>query len=64
MGKSVSKTIKNEAKEQKGAFPSMLFGSWGTSLGNLLTGKEVKTKIAGGGVVRSGEGMIRVGQDF
>ena len=42
----------------------MLFGSWGTSLGNLLTGKEVKTKIAGGGVVRSGEGMIRVGQDF
>ena len=38
--KDVCKTIKNEAKEQKGRFPSMLLGTLGTSLlGNLFTGK-------------------------
>ena len=47
--KGVSKTIKNEAKEQKGGFLRMLLGSLGASLlGNLLTG----------------EGTIRAGQDF
>ena len=36
----VSKTIKNETKEQKGGFLSMLLGTLGASLlGNLLTGK-------------------------
>ena len=39
--KRVSKTIKNEAKEQKGGFFGMLFGSLGaTLLANLITGKS------------------------
>ena len=39
--KGVSKTIKNEAKEQKGGFLSMLLGTLGASLlGILLTGKD------------------------
>ena len=38
--KGVTKAIKNETKEQKGGFLSMLLGTLGTSLfGNLLTGK-------------------------
>ena len=38
--KGVTKTIKNEAKEQKGGFLSMLLGTLGASLlGNLLSGK-------------------------
>ena len=38
--KGVTKTIKNETKEQKGGFLSMLWGTLGASLlGNLLTGK-------------------------
>ena len=38
--KEVTKTIKNETKEQKGGFLSMLFGTLGASLfGNLLVGK-------------------------
>ena len=54
--KIVSQTIKNEAKEQKGGFLSMLLGTLGASLlGNLLTGK---------GTIRAGEGTIRAGQDF
>ena len=46
--KEVTKTIKNEAKEQKGRFLSMLLGTLGASLlGNILTGK---------GIVRAGSG--------
>ena len=46
--KGVTNTIKNEAKEQKGGFLSMLLGTLGTSLlGNLLPGK---------GIVRAGSG--------
>ena len=46
--KGVTKTNKNERKEQKGGFLSMLLGSLGASLlGNLLTGK---------GIVRAGSG--------
>ena len=38
--KGVTKTIKNETKEQKGGFLSMLLGTLGASLlGNLLLGK-------------------------
>ena len=38
--KGVSKTIKNEAYEQKGEFHGVLLGTLGASLlGNLLTGK-------------------------
>ena len=41
--KGVSKTIKNETKEQKGGFLSMLLGTLGASLlGNLLSGKELQ----------------------
>ena len=40
--KGVTKTIKNEAKEQKEGFLSMLLGTLGASLlGNLLTGKGI-----------------------
>ena len=44
--KGVTKTIKEESKEQKGGFLSILLGTLGTSLvGNLLSGK---------GIVRAG----------
>ena len=40
--KGVSKTIKNETKEQKRGFLSMLLGTLGASLlGNNLAGKEI-----------------------
>ena len=52
--KGVTKVIKNDTKEQKGAFLSMLLGTLGASLlGTLLTGK---------GTVRAGEGTIRAGE--
>ena len=54
--KGVSEANKNQAKEQKGRFLSMLLGILGaSSLGNLLTGK---------GTVRAGKGTITAGQDF
>ena len=53
--KGISKTIKNEAKEQKGGFLGMLLCALGASLlGNILTGKKV---------MRAGEGTIRAGQN-
>ena len=40
--KGVTKTIKNEKKEKKGGFLSMLLGTLGPSLlGNLLAGKGI-----------------------
>ena len=40
--KGVTKTIKNETKEQKGGFLSMLLNTLGASLlGNLLSGKRI-----------------------
>ena len=46
--KGVTKTIKNEAKEQKGGFLSMLLGTLGASLlGNLLTGKGILRVCSG-----------------
>ena len=49
--KGVTETIKNETKEQKGGFLSMLLGTLGASLlANLLTGK---------GIVRAGKGTVR-----
>ena len=46
--KGITKTVKNETKEQKGGFLSMLLRTLGASLlGNFLTGK---------GVVRAGTG--------
>ena len=53
--KGVSETIKNESKEQKGGFLSMLLGTLGASLlGNMLVGK---------GVIRAGEGTIKLGYE-
>ena len=52
--KGVSKAIKNETKDQKGGFLSMLLGTLGASLlGNLLTG--------GKGIMRAGDGIVRAG---
>ena len=49
--KGVTKTVQNEAKEQKGEFLSMLLGTLGASLlGNILAGE---------GVNRAGEGTVR-----
>ena len=46
--KGVTKTIKNETKEQKGGFSSMLLGTLGASLlGNILTGKGILTAGSG-----------------
>ena len=54
--KVVHETIKNEPKEQKGRFLSMLLGTLGTSLlGNLLTGK---------GTITASEGTIRASENF
>ena len=51
--KGVTKTIKNETKEQKGGFLSMLLGTLGASLlGDLLT-KTLSRK----GTVTAGEGI-------
>ena len=52
--KGVSKAIKNETKEQKSGFLSMLLGTLRASLlGNLLTG--------GKGIMRAGDGIVRAG---
>ena len=54
--KEVSKTIKNETKQQKGEFLAMLLGTLAPSLlGSALSGK---------GVTSAGEGTIRADQDF
>ena len=59
--KRVTKTIKNETKEQKGGFLSMLLGTLGASLlGNLLAGKGIVRAGSGNkkekGIVRAGSG--------
>ena len=51
--KGVSETVQNEAWEQKGGFLSMLLSTLAASLlGNILAGK---------GINRAGEGVIRAG---
>ena len=55
--KGVTKTIKNETKEQKEGLLSMLLGTLGaTLLGDLLT-----KNFSGKGIVKAGEGTIRAG---
>ena len=57
--KGVSKTTKNETKEQKGGFLSMLLGTLGASLlGNLLTGKGI---LRAGSGNKKGKGILRAG---
>ena len=54
----MTKTIKNETKEQKGGFLSILLGTLGASLlGDLLT-----KNLSGKGTVRAGEGTVRAGE--
>ena len=62
--KGVSKTIKNETKEQRGRFLSMLLGTLGASLlGNLLSGGKgsVASRAKGEGIMRAGDGIVRAG---
>ena len=57
--KGVTKTIKNETKEQKGGFLSMLLGTLGASLlGNLLSGKGIAKAGYGN---KKGKGIVRAG---
>ena len=57
--KGVTKTIKNETKEQKGGFLSMLLGTLGASLlGNLLTGEGI---VRAGNENKKGKGIVRAG---
>ena len=53
----IAETVKNEVKEQKGGFLSMLLGTLGASLlGDLLT-----KFLLGRDVIRAGGGTIRAG---
>ena len=55
--KGVTKTIKNETKEQKGGFLSMLLGTLGASLlGNILAGKGI---VRAGSGSKKGKGIVR-----
>ena len=57
--KGITKTIKNETKEQKGVFLSMLLGTLGASLlGNLLIGKGI---LRAGSGNKKGRGIVRAG---
>ena len=71
--KSVSKTIRNEAKKQKIWFLRILLGTLGASLvGNLLTVKGETAMSQRWGTIREGEGKLELvkvgtvwaGQDF
>ena len=62
--KGVSKTIKDETKEQRGGFLSTLLGTLGASLlGNLLSGGKgrVASRAKGEGIMRAGDGIVRAG---
>ena len=63
--KGVTKTIKNETKEQKRGFLGMLLGTLGASLlGNLLTGKGIVRDGSGsqkGKGNKKGKGIVRAG---
>ena len=53
----ITQTVKNEVKEQKDGFLSMLLGTLGaTLLGDLLI-----KNLSGRGVIRAGEGTIGAG---
>ena len=69
--KGVTKTVKNEVKEQRGGFRSMLLGTLDANLlGNLSTGKVIyragkgkdeMTTSQGRGINRAGQGVLRPG---
>ena len=55
----ITETVKNEVKEQKGGFLSMVLGTLGASLlGDLLT-----KNLSDRDVIRAGEGTIRAGYE-
>ena len=57
--KGATKTIKNETKEQKRRFLSMLLGTLRASLlGNLLAGKGI---VRAGSGNKEGKGIVRAG---
>ena len=63
--KSVTETIKNEAKKQKGGFLGMLLSTLGVnSLGSLLAGKAAIATSQGRGTIRAGEETTRGGEKF
>ena len=55
--KGISETVQHEAKKQRGGFLSMLLGTLGAS----LLGDVLSKGLSGSGVIRAGEGAIRVG---
>ena len=57
----VTKTIKNETKEQKEGFLGILLGTLGAGLlENFLAGKEI---VRGGSGNRKGKGIVRAGYE-
>ena len=61
MLKRVTKTIKNETKEQNGGFLSMLLGTLGANLlGNLLSGKGI-ARTGYGNLSKKEKGIERAG---
>ena len=60
--KGISKTIKNEAREQKGEFLSMLLGTLGADLlGNILAGKGAITTSHVRAINRAEKRVVRAG---
>ena len=70
--KGVTKTTKNETKEQKGGFLAMLLGTLGASfLGNMLAGKGIvkagsrnkkgKIIVRAGSKNKKGKGIVKAG---
>ena len=55
--KGVSETIQNETKEQRRGFLGMLLGTLGASLHSDILLKD----LSGKGIIRAGQGTIRVG---
>ena len=59
--KGVTKTTKNETKEQKAGILSMLLGTLGASLlGNLLSGKGIVRACSGN---KKGKRIVRAGYE-
>ena len=57
--KGVTKIIKNEIKEEKGGFLTLLLGTLGATLvGNLLAGKWI---VRAGSRNKKGKGIVRAG---
>ena len=54
--KEISETIKNETKEQKGEFLSMLLGTLAASL--------LESALTRKGVITAGEGVLRASENF